>query len=176
MDTNYSTERLIIRDFTIEDAPLFQEYLTDADLTKQTSSMPHPFPEGLALEYIEKYHKLKKEGTAIWLAVTLKETNELIGMVGLMFKPEHKKADVGYLIAKPFWGKGYATEAAKKMVEVGFKEHGLGRISATAFADNPASMRVLEKIGLKHEGTARKDVIKWGQVRYSFLWSLKRGV
>jgi len=165
MDTNYSTERLNIRDFTIEDAPFLQECLGDKDVARQTMTKPHPFPESLAVESIEKYHKFKKDGAANILALTLKDTNQFIGLVGMMFKPEHKKGDLGYLLSKPFWGKGYATEAAKKMLEVGFNEYGLERIAASAFADNPASLKVLEKVGFRYEGTSRKDAIKWGEAR-----------
>ena len=70
---------------------------------------------------------------------------------------------MGYWLGKAYWGKGYATEAAKKMIEIGFKEYDWNRIYATAFTNNPATMRVMEKAGMKYEGTHRKELLKWGE-------------
>ena len=69
---------------------------------------------------------------------------------------------MGYWIGKPFWGNGYCTEAAKEVVKYGFTALGVTRIQATHFAQNPASGRVMEKIGMTYEGCLRQYYKKWG--------------
>jgi len=166
MEFQYTTERLILRDFIPEeDAPILQGYLSDKELAWQSIAMPHPLPEGTALQYINNYQRFRKEGVSTWFAVTLKENNQFIGITGLIHYTEHKKAHVGYSLGRQYWGKGYATEAAKKMLEVGFKDLGLNRIGGTVYADNENSLKVMSRLGLKREGTWRSDFIKWGEVR-----------
>jgi RimJ/RimL family protein N-acetyltransferase len=87
------------------------------------------------------------------LAITLPETGQLIGNCGIRRKPENEwEADIGYELASAYWGRGIATEAARALVELGFRDWGLHRISAWCVADNIGSARVLEKAGLRLEG------------------------
>jgi [ribosomal protein S5]-alanine N-acetyltransferase len=66
-------------------------------------------------------------------------------------------------VGRPYWGRGYATEAAREVMRYGFGALGLARIFATAMSRNPASIRVLEKIGMREEGVLRGHVTKWGR-------------
>jgi RimJ/RimL family protein N-acetyltransferase len=84
--------------------------------------------------------------------------------VGLAISDEHRHAELGYWIGVPFWGRGYATEAARAAVAFGFETLRLKRIYAHHFAGNTGSQRVLEKIGLRHEGRFRKHIQKWDQM------------
>jgi len=174
MDSSYSTSRLTLRELTTDDGPSVHGILSEIEVAKQTRSLPHPFPDGLALDIVGSWIKMKKEGTATWFAVIVKATNEIAGVTGLNFQNEHKKAEIGYLFGKPYWGKGYATEAAKKIVELGFKDYDINKIWGMVYADNPNSIKVLEKIGMKHEGTIRKDLIKFGQARDVAYYGLLR--
>jgi RimJ/RimL family protein N-acetyltransferase len=70
---------------------------------------------------------------------------------------------LGYWIGVPYWGNGYATEAGRAVLDHGFGELGLNRVYAHCFARNPASRRVLEKLGMRHEGTRRRHTLKWGE-------------
>ena len=80
-----------------------------------------------------------------------------------MIEPDHRHAELGYWIGVPFWKSGYATEAARAVVNHGFNTLGLHRIFATHFRDNLASARVLTKIGMRHEGCQRAHILKWGE-------------
>jgi ribosomal-protein-alanine N-acetyltransferase len=82
------------------------------------------------------------------MAVTLRETGQLMGWCGLEFLPDTNETEVGYLLGHAFWGKGYATEAARVSVEFGLKEIGLQEIIGLTDPLNVASQRVLEKCGL----------------------------
>jgi RimJ/RimL family protein N-acetyltransferase len=75
---------------------------------------------------------------------------------------DHALAEMGYWIGKPFWNHGYCTEAAKRLVRFGFEALQLNRILARHLSRNPASGRVMEKIGMQYEGCLRQHIKKWG--------------
>jgi [ribosomal protein S5]-alanine N-acetyltransferase len=119
------------------------------------------------------------------LAITLAETGELIGNVGVRReKPGDLMADMGYELAPEHWGRGYATEAARAMVDWGFGDCGLERIHAHCIADNEASARVLHKVGLRQEARLRDhqwfkgrfwDVVLFGMMRGEWTPPAQRG-
>lgn len=82
----------------------------------------------------------------------MKTTNEFIGWCGLKYRVEIDKVDVGYRLHQKFWGKGFATEAAKRSIDYGFNDLHLNQIFAAAHAENLASIKVLEKIGMHFIG------------------------
>jgi ribosomal-protein-alanine N-acetyltransferase len=84
----------------------------------------------------------------------------LVGAIGLGIEPEHSRAELGYWVGVPFWREGYATEAGREVVRYAFEELGLNRVYAFHFTRNPASGRVLEKIGMTHEGARRAHTLK----------------
>jgi RimJ/RimL family protein N-acetyltransferase len=86
----------------------------------------------------------------------------LIGAMGLVIKGEGI-AEIGYWIGVPYWNRGYASEAAAEIVRYGFEECGMDRIFACHFQRNPASGRVLQKVGMQYEGTLRRHLVKWGE-------------
>jgi [ribosomal protein S5]-alanine N-acetyltransferase len=81
---------------------------------------------------------------------------------------------LGYWIGKPYWGRGFCTEAARAVLRYAFTELGLNRVHAYHFHHNPASGRVLQKIGMTHEGLLRQHVKKWGQFIDNELYSILR--
>ena len=85
-----------------------------------------------------------------WWAVVPHGQSELIGWNGLQYLPETEEVEVGYLLSKQFWGRGYATEGAKASLEFGFETLGLGQIIGLTHPDNIASQSVLKKCGLKY--------------------------
>ena len=84
------------------------------------------------------------------------------------------QAELGYWIGKPFWNRGYATEAAIAVIRFGFASLDLDRIASRHFSRNPASGRVMQKAGLRHEGTARQSMIKWGKYEDLQLYAILR--
>lgn len=108
------------------------------------------------------------------LAVTLKRTGALIGNCGVRLQaPGAQEADIGYELNPEQWGQGYASEAARAMVAFGFTELGVHRIWAHCIADNAASARVLEKLGMRQEGRLREqEYFKgrwWDTLLYAIL-------
>jgi RimJ/RimL family protein N-acetyltransferase len=95
--------------------------------------------------------------------MTLKLGGSLVGTIGLRdIDAEHSQAELGFWVAVECWGQGYATEAARAVVGFGFGQLGLNRIYAHHMVRNPASGRVLTKVGMKQEGLLRQRVRKWG--------------
>jgi [ribosomal protein S5]-alanine N-acetyltransferase len=156
-----ATEGLLLRAFTADDAPAAQEYVSSWELASTTAAIPHPYPPGAAKAWIDTHAARHASGEAVILAVTLRESGELVGSIELRITAEHRRGDLGYWIGPPHWGRGYATEAAAALVSWGFDTLGLHRVFAAHFSRNPPSGAVLRKIGMRHEGTLRSHVPRW---------------
>jgi [ribosomal protein S5]-alanine N-acetyltransferase len=96
-------------------------------------------------------------------AVIEKDTDSLIGIINIKQTLAFKRGELGYWIGRPYWGKGYGTEAARAVAAYGFDELGLNKVFAGAFSGNPGSWRILEKVGMKHEGTWRQHGMRDGE-------------
>ena len=155
-----STPRLVLRRFRLEDAPLVQKLAGAREVALNTLLIPHPYPDGEAERWIAT-HDAAIEGGDHAFAITLDDA--LVGAIGLHAKPDHDRAEIGYWIGLPYWGRGYATEAARAVVEHGFEKLGFHRMYAMHFTRNPASGRVLQKIGMRHEGSLRHHLKKDGE-------------
>ena len=155
------TERLVLRAFVPEDAPAVRLHCSDRDIASTTLTIPHPYPEGAAEEWIASHDAAFQGGEAITLAITLRETGEVAGAIGLTFKLHHGRAEMGYWVGKPHWGRGYATEAGRQLARWGFEAMGLHRIVAHHMTRNPSSGAVMRKMGMRHEGTLRGHIKKW---------------
>ncbi len=157
-----NTERLLIRRFNIADAPTVQKLAGDRVIADTTRIVPHPYLDGLAEEWIQSQQPPGPESTTIELAITLRQDTTLVGAISLVaINRQDSRAELGYWIGKPFWGKGYCTEAASEILRYAFETVRLNRVSARHLARNPASRRVLEKIGMSREGCLRQDNKKW---------------
>jgi|SRR5438270_5251431 len=155
-----TTERLLLRSFTTADAPELHELINAREVALNTLRIPFPYPEGEAERWISTHGEKQNDRV---FALTLRKEKTLIGCVGLHVKPEHDHAELGYWIGVPYWGAGYATEAARAVMQFGFETLSLNRIFASHFSRNPASGRVLQKIGMRYEGTLRRHLKKWDE-------------
>ncbi|HLO39727.1 MAG TPA: GNAT family N-acetyltransferase [Phycisphaerales bacterium] len=164
----------IIRPFTPDDAPDLAAKAGHREIARTTLRIPHPYCESQARDYIHSTHTAWAEGKGASFAIIERTSAALAGGVGLTFEPAHHHAELGYWIAVDSWGKGLATDAAARIIDWALGELGLSRIHAHAFSSNPASLRVLEKIGMKHEGTLRRHIHKWNQVHDAILYGLLR--
>ena len=158
------TERLRLRPYTLEDALELQRLIGERDVVATMLHVPHPYEDGMAEEWIGKHQERFDKGKAIDFAIVDGSKGFLIGGIGITnINKEFENAEIGYWIALPYWGNGYCTEAAQAVLKHGFKVLGLHRIYAPHFTRNPASGRVMQKIGMKYEGTLRHNIKKWGQ-------------
>ena len=158
-----TTDRLLLRPFTLSDAPTVQRLAGDRDIASTTLNIPYPYEDGMAEEWIKKHSEQFEQREEVTFAITLRQDKALIGAISLMaLDQQHARAEMGYWIGKPYWNNGYCTEAAEAVLRYGFTELGLNRIYAHHFGRNPASGRVMEKIGMVYEGCLRQHVQKWG--------------
>jgi len=115
----------------------------------------------MAEEWIATHQPGYDAGELANFAVVLRDGSELIGAIGLRIVPRFNRAALGYWIGAPYWGIGYCTEAGQAVLEYGFSELKLNRIHASHLTRNPASGRVMQKLGMIHEGRARQHIKKW---------------
>lgn len=169
-----TTSRLVLRPFTLADALDVQRLAGDREVASTTLRIPHPYQDGMAEEWIGTHADKFAKDEGISLAVTLLDGGRLIGAVGLEICKAHARAELGYWIGKLYWGKGFASEAAKALVDYGFKMAGLNRIYAHHLVRNPASGRVMIRIGMRHEGTLHQHTKKWDQFEDIEVYGLLR--
>jgi len=166
------TKRLVLRPFTIDDVDLVTRYAGSEEVYANTLGMPHPYTADDAARWISGHDLKFFEGCGVESAVTL--DGLLIGVVGITVVKQHNRGELGYWFGKPYWGKGYATEAAMALVRYAFDEMGLNKVTSRHFLHNPASGRVLEKAGLKHEGVLRQEYLKDGVFMDAAVFGLLR--
>jgi len=160
-DIFINTERLILRPISESDAPDIYNNVKEYDIAKWTINIPHPYPKDGAIKFIKQTKELMKKGLSYELAIQIKSTKEVVGVISLMkVDRRHKNAEIGYWVAKKFWNRGIATEAASKVMEFGFQVLNLERIYAKCFHNNEVSRKVMEKVGMKLEGKFRHEVFK----------------
>jgi ribosomal-protein-alanine N-acetyltransferase len=165
------TERLILRPHSVWDADDLQKLINDKDVASTTLNIPHPYTLEDAIDFLSKREGSYEETGSPQFAIAHKD-GYFIGGIGMSLNKEHENAEIGYWIGKPYWGKGYCTEAASAVVKYGFEVMGLNRIHATHMTRNPASGRVMQKIGMKYEGHLRQNKKKWDKFEDMELYGI----
>lgn len=151
----FETPRLFLRLFTEEDAPLIYKLNSDPDIVKYVHEPileNEEQAEKILREIILPQHALN---LGRW-AIHTKSDYEFIGWCGLKFIKETGIIDLGYRLLKSAWGHGYATEAAQYTLVYGLRELNIATITGMAHIDNTASLKILEKIGMKF---SKNDVV-----------------
>ena len=166
-------KKVVLRQLKLSDAPLVQKYLKDPVMTKWTLNIPYPYPKNGGVKFIAKARSLKRRNKAIVYAITQKDSDNIVGVISFQdFNWPDKCAELGYWLGKPFWGKGLMTDATQLMLDLGFRVLKLHKIKAGVFADNPASIKVLMKNGLKREGVLRHRRMRFGKWRDTVLLAI----
>lgn len=162
-EKKFVTERLFIREYKKSDTDSFLRVIRQPEIYATTYGIPQNYSRLRAEWWLRTVRANAKENIAYEFGVFLRDTNRYIGNVGLInVSFEHNRADISYYIDKDYMNKGYATEASKAMLEYGFGRYGFHKIQGVCMSCNPASRRVMEKLGMKFEGTLREDLLKDG--------------
>jgi RimJ/RimL family protein N-acetyltransferase len=166
-----NTKRLTLREITQEDFQGIHDYASDPETVKYMPFGPNTEEE--TREFIRRNMKRQKEEprTDYGFGIILKEENSFIGACGIHSVTEIQ-ASIGYILNRKYWGKGYATETARALVNYLFEELDVHRVFATCDPDNHASIRVLEKVGMRLEGRLRENVIIHGEYRDSLVYGI----
>src|ERR1700691_4956998 len=138
------TTRLKLRPYTEADIPELVPLVGAREVAAMTLRIAHPYTEQNARDFIAK----TRDDGEIRVAIILASNGRMCGGVGLKPETAHQRAELGYWIGVPYWGNGYATEAAQAMLKYGFETLELQRIFASYVPRNVASGKVLQKIGM----------------------------
>jgi RimJ/RimL family protein N-acetyltransferase len=152
-----ATERLILRRPTRADGAAIHEYAGDPEVTRLMNWRTHAHPQE-ATAFLERAESRWRTGEEYTWVVTVKPDDRAIG--GISVRVRGSAADFGYVLNRRFWGCGYATEAARAVVAWAMHDAGVCRVWATCDAENVASARVLEKVGLRCEGTLPAAIVR----------------
>lgn len=150
MTPRIETERLRLRLPELSDAPALSRYAGDYDIAKNTASIPSPYPVLAAEMWILISRAAWELGVSTRLSV--EQDGQLVGGGGIFKRGEQAEWEIGYWLAKPFWGQGLGTEIGAALVGFARDELGAKTIIAGHYIDNPASGRILEKLGFAYTG------------------------
>lgn len=155
------TERLVLRELRLDDAAAVSAGAGDKRVARYLLQVPSPYPVALARRWILGRLDWWNEGRGVTLAIARRTSPQLlVGTVSLRRFARDRRAELGYWLAASAWNFGFATEACRAIVDFGFRELDLARIYAQVLAGNQASVHVLEKLGMVHEGIKRQHVRK----------------
>jgi RimJ/RimL family protein N-acetyltransferase len=156
------TARLVLRPFRRADAPEVQRLAGDREIANATL-LPHPYEDGVAEAWIARQAVDFAAAHRFNFAIERAADGALLGSIGLELAAAGNYAKLGLWLGRPYWGREYATEAARAVVASGFGVLALERIWAPRFRWNRAAARVLEKIGFAHEGCRREFIAARGR-------------
>ena len=150
------TARLRLRPFTMNDLDgLYQQIYSDAEVMRYLPG-GKPRPRGETEVVLREFiaHGVAYDYTIN--AVIDKRSDQLMGLCGLFTLKDDGAVEIAYALGQPFWGRGFTTEAALATLRYGFETMGLERIIALAEPENIASQRVMQKIGMQHQGLTNR--------------------
>lgn len=160
---DFETNRLLLRKLKLADVQDMYEYSQDPDVCRFVTWDAHLSKQDTE-QFLQAVLDQYENAFNFFWGIEWKENKKLIGtidFVNLSFP--HKKAEIGYILSKEYWGKGIMTEAAKEIIKFAFINLGLVRIEARCFKENIGSEKVMQKIGMKYEGTMRKAMFAKGK-------------
>lgn len=168
------TPRLQLRPFAVADTNEVQRLAGDSQVAETTAALPHPYPDGAAEAWIGTHAAKWRAQEELIFAITLKTTGQLLGSISLVLTTANSRAELGYWVGVPFWNQGYASEAARAVIDCGFRTLGLNRIQAHHMARNSASGRVMEKAGMNREGRSPQALKKDGEFHDIIFYGVLR--
>ncbi len=159
------TERLVLRPIKMKDVDDMFEYSCNKELTEYLLWYPHE-NKGYTKEYLKLVCKRIRSGAFYDWAVVKKQSGKMIGTCGFTsIDTDNRKGEIGYVINPDFKGRGYATEAARAVIDFGFDVLSLNRIEAKFMQGNDSSLRVMQKLGMTFEGYMREAMYVKGRYR-----------
>jgi RimJ/RimL family protein N-acetyltransferase len=157
-----SSERLALQVIQEKDLSAIVNLLSDYETVWMLTYAPWPYTVQEAVLWTNHVNNMCAMGIGCFWGIHDRE-NTFIGTAGLSIFPEHEKAELHYWLGKAYWGHGYGTEIARRIMSYAFGDLKLNRLEVNHMARNIRSQRVIEKCGFKFEGTLRSSVKRFGQ-------------
>ncbi len=155
------------------DTPPIQR-LAGAKAIAENTYVPHPYPPEAAQAFIQKTGEQWRSGDAYVFAIIERAGDQFVGCMGIHPQPAHNRAEVGYWVGLPYWGRGFATAALRLIIRFGFDELKLNRIAAGHFRHNRASGRVMQKAKMRYEGRLRGALCHRGEYKDELRYAILR--
>ena len=167
------TERLVLRQMVAADAESVFAFRSDREVQRYNGGAIHRLEQ--ASELIQEITDDYRKGVGLEWGVTRRGDDSVLGIFGYThWSDEHQRAEIGYCLHRGHWRQGIAQEAMRAILTFGFGTMGLNRIHACPWADNIASVRLLEKLGFHHEGTLRDEYWQDGRFHDERAYALLR--
>ena len=170
-------EQVVLREFSMDDVEARYAYLSDPELFRHASWGPLTLDDPIAScrEAMDAARAMPRQDYE--LAVTLRETGELVGQVTLkrdryIPRIRQRTSELGYMLRRDVWSRGIATEASRLLLDFAFGEGGLHRVFAVIDEENPASIRVVEKLGFRREARHIKDAFHDGTWSTTLIYAV----
>lgn len=168
------TARLLLRPFAEGDTEAIYALQSNARVLRYWDSPPWT-ERARADAFISACRKMAEEGSGARFAIENRDDKAFVGWCSMfLWNPVYRSIGIGYCFDEPAWGKGYATEAVRAMLQWAYGALDLNRVEAELDTRNAASARVLEKLGFEREGLRREDCIVSGEVSDSWIYGLLR--
>ncbi len=166
------TKHFTLRPVKMSDASALARSINDKTIAHNTLHIPNPYSLRDAKDWINKCQRNNRRKQSQSFSLSIEIDGQIVGGIGFHNIARRHKAELGYWLARKYWGRGLMTKIVKTMVRYGFNALKLKRIYAFTFAYNKASARVLIKNGFKQEGFLRKNVIKKGKAIDEYIYSI----
>jgi len=158
------TDRLLLRSPVAGDAEPIAALMENWNVANWLVRVPFPYRVEHAAAWIERSVQERAAGVGWPYLIVRRDDNVLMGCMDISIEGDARTGTLGYWLGEPFWGQGYATEAAKAVIGFAFDILKLNQVNASALPDNDRSMRVLEKAGMTHIGRQFEDTVERGRV------------
>ena len=169
-----TTDRLTLRPLELSDAGRIEQLAGDRRVAEMTATIPHPYPPGAGKEFVRDVQRDEQAGRSALWAIVPRGENALIGTIALRIDRKNAIGEIGYWVGVPYWGQGYASEAATAVVRCAFETLELTQVEGCHLVGNPASGRVMAKAGLRADGVIRKALGRWDENTELAVYRLTR--
>jgi len=178
------TPRLQLRALQVLDAARIEQLAGEKEVARLTSGIPHPYPRGQAERWISRHAAAWLRGEVASWGICIRGSDELIGALSLHHDEPHQRAELSYWLGTDYWHQGYASEAAAAALAWAFGPAGYQKVTASVYAANVRSSRLLERLGFVREGLQRRqinkdgiwhDLERWGMLREEYQAVLAAG-
>ena len=163
------TDRLLLRSPTAADAETITPLIGNWNVAHWVVRVPFPYRTEHAQAWIDRSNEERAAGSGWPFLIMRRDDDALMGSIDLSIDGDPKSGTLGYWLGEPYWGLGYATEAARAVVEFAFDILKLNEVTASALPENARSIHVLEKAGLIHAGRRYEDTVERGRVETDFF-------
>ncbi|GEL15369.1 GNAT family N-acetyltransferase [Pediococcus cellicola] len=167
LNNHLETQRLYLRPITVADAEAMYEYASDPETVKYIYAR-HKSLDDTKVQILNYF---VKDPQGKW-GLELKSTHKMIGTIDFRLDEKDLKAEIGYAIGCHYWGNGFAPEAARRLLKMGFEVLGLKRIEALHCSENLKSGRVMQKIGMQKEGLLKNNTQLKGRTVDDILYAI----